>query len=229
VPVTGVKPEYVNDFEVGVRYRTSAIEVMVNAYRENFTNIFINSFNTTSGLTSVSNGGTSRYQGAEFEIVAPLALGDGGRLDGHVTYSHNQATFLAAFTTYSGVAVAAGQPLADVPRDLATMGLDWHWSGWRASIQARYVGLQYIDQLSAGTPTASTIAPHTLADLGISKSFDLDGSMLHSVRLALNVDNLFNKYYLNEAYTDVDYSGNNFVRGVPGAPRSILGTVGVKF
>lgn len=152
-----------------------------------------------------------------------------GQVDAHVTYSHNTATFLVGFTTYAGVSVQTGQPLAAVPRDLATTALDWHWSGWRASVQARYVGLQYTDQFNAGTPTANTISPHTVTDLGLAKTFSIDGAALKSVRLALKVDNLFNKYYLNEAYADTDYSGNNFIRDVPGAPRSFTGTVSVKF
>lgn len=229
VPVTGVKPEYVNDFELGARFRTTDYSISVNAYRENFTNTFINSFSSTTGLTSVANGGASRYQGEEAEIIAHLASTDAGDFEGHLNYSHNQATFLAAFTTYAGVLVAAGQPLADVPKDIASLALEWRRAGWHARFDVRYVGLQYIDQLSAGTPTAGTISPHTLADLGISKTFDWQNAALRSVRVALNVDNLFNKYYYNEAYTDVDVNNNNFVRAVPGAPRLIIGTVVVKF
>ena len=50
-----------------------------------------------------------------------------------------------------------------------------------------------------------------------------------SLRIALNVDNVFDKYYYNEAYTDADFNSNSFVRAVPGAPRSVVGTVSLRF
>jgi iron complex outermembrane receptor protein len=229
VPVTGVKPEYVNDYELGVRWRLPMVSVTANAYRENFTNTFINSFSPTTGLTSVNNGGASRYQGEELEVMAHLWNPGPGQLDAHLTYSHNEAKFLKSFTTYAGVQVMSGQPLANVPKDLASVRLEWHQGGWSGDVQARYIGLQYIDQLSAGTPTANTISPHTLVDLGVARRLELGERFPRSLRLALNVDNLFNRYYYNEAFTDVDVNNNNFVRAVPGAPRSITGTVDVAF
>ncbi|HEY4443860.1 MAG TPA: TonB-dependent receptor [Steroidobacteraceae bacterium] len=230
VPVT-VKPEFVNDYELGLRYRQDNYSVTLNGYRENFTNTFINSVSSTTGLTSVSNGGSSRYEGVELQVTANLAKTAYGDFDGLLNYSHNKAVFNAKFTTYTGASVLAGQPLAGVPRDLASAALNWHLAGWRAAIAVRYVGLQYIDQFNAGTPTASTIGAHTIADLGLSKTFELDNAFggLRSVRLALNVDNLFDKYYFNEAYTDTDFNMNSFVRAVPGAPRAIIGTVDMRF
>ena len=229
VPVTGVKPEYVNDFELGARWQMAGYSASLNYYRENFTNTFINSFSSTTGLTSVTNGGSARYQGEELQINARLADLDSGSWETHLNYSHNQAIFLGSFTTYAGATVAAGQPLADVPKDLASLQLTWSFAGWRATTEARYIGTQFIDQLSAGTPTANTISPHTLVDISLAKTLEFPGSALRSVRFALNVDNLFNKYYFNEAFTDVDFNNNNFVRAVPGAPRIVIGTVDVKF
>jgi iron complex outermembrane recepter protein len=49
------------------------------------------------------------------------------------------------------------------------------------------------------------------------------------VRFGLNVDNLLDREYLNTAYTDTDYFGNDFVRGVVAAPRSITGSVDIFF
>ncbi len=229
VPVT-VKPEFVNDFELGGRFRQDNYSITVNGYLENFTNTFINSFNQNTGLTTVSNGGASRYEGIEAQLAGTLAKTDHGTWEGSLNYSHNKATFLSAFTSYAGVAVAAGQPLAGVPRDLVSAALTWRNAGWQATADMRYVGLQYIDQLSAGTPTANTIAAHTLADLSFARTLSLgDSPGFKTLRLALNVDNVFNKYYFNEAFTDVDINNNNFVRAVPGAPRLITGTVDLRF
>ena len=44
-----------------------------------------------------------------------------------------------------------------------------------------------------------------------------------------NVDNLFNRRYLNTALTDTDYFGNPFVRGIIAPPRRVTGSVDVTF
>jgi iron complex outermembrane receptor protein len=229
VPVS-IKPEYVDDYELGARYREAGFSAALNFYRENFMNTFITQFNSVSGTSSTLNGGASRYQGIELQLAQNLAHTPLGDWRAILNYSHNQAKFTSSFVSDYAGQVSAGQPLANVPQDLATVGVVWQMAGWRANVSVRYVGKQYINQLQAGTPTSSTISPHTVADLGASRTLNWDGSWgVRSLRLALNVDNLFNKYYYNEAYTDTDVNSNSFVRAVPGAPRSIAGTVSVQF
>ena len=62
----------------------------------------------------------------------------------------------------------------------------------------------------------------------------LSGSVCSSnasrpAKIVLNVDNLFNRRYLNTAFTDTDYVGNPFVRGVIAPPRRVTGSVDVTF
>jgi iron complex outermembrane receptor protein len=226
-----VKPEYVNDYELGARYRKGGYSAMLNVYRENFENTFINKIDPNTGLTTVSNGGSSRYQGVEAQLAADLGRTAIGDWSGYLNYAYNEAKFTRTFTTYAGISVVAGTPLANVPRQLLSAGIVWQMAGWRADIEVRHVGLQYIDQYS-GTPNATnnSIPAYTLVNIGAAKTLDLQGAAgFKSLRIALNLDNLFDKYYFNEAYTDFDNNGNSFVRAVPGAPRIIAGTVSVRF
>jgi len=229
VPVK-VNPEHVDDYELGARYRQDGFSAAVNLYRENFTNTFVSEFNSTTGLTTTTNGGSSRYQGVEVQFAKKLGGTAWGDWSGYLNYAHNDAKFTSSFTSDYAGPVTSGQSLANVPKDLVTAGVVWEMAGWRAGASVRYVGRQYINYLASGTPAPDTISAHTLADIGIAKTLNLDGPTgRRSLRIALNVDNLFDKYYYNEAYTDADFNSNSFVRAVPGAPRSVVGTVSLRF
>ena len=83
---------------------------------------------------------------------------------------------------------------------------------------------------SSDLPTAATIKPYAVFDIGVSDTVQFASSGFgHEVRFGLNVDNLFNRHYLNTAYTDTDYNGNDFIRGIIAAPRSVTGSVDIHF
>ncbi|MDE2145150.1 MAG: TonB-dependent receptor [Burkholderiales bacterium] len=225
-----VKPEYVQDYELGARYQAGGLSVALNAYRENFSNTFITRTDPTTQLSTTTNGGGARYQGLELQLAQDFGAGPAGDFSGYLNLAHNQAKFTSSFTSDFAGTVTAGQPLAGVPERLVSAGLVWKLAGWRANVDARYVGRQYIDQAYAGVPSAATIAAYTVVNLGLSDTIELPASgPLRTVRLGLNLDNVFNRQYLNTAFTDTDYFGNAFVRGVVAPPRLVTGSVDVTF
>jgi|GEM_PF-835561 len=229
VPPT-VKPEYVEDYEVGARYSMDGFSATLNGYREDFRNTFITVTDPVTQLSQFRNGGSSRYQGVELQLKQDWQTASSGTLSAYFNYAHNQAKFTSSFTSDFAGQVNAGQPLAGVPQNLVSAGVTWKWQGWRVNAQGRFVDKQYIDQLFAGTPTASTIRPYAVFDIGVSDTVQFASSGFgHQVRFGLNVDNVFDRHYLNTAYTDTDYSGNDFIRGIVAAPRSITGSVDIDF
>ncbi len=236
VPVK-VNPEYVNDYELGSRFQQAGFSASINLYREDFTNTFISRFNAQTGTTSTVNGGTSRYQGVELQLAQDFGQQPWGDLSLYLNYSYNQAKFTSSFTSDYAGSVTAGAPLANVPDTLVNFGGVWSRDGWRVNVDGRYVGRQYLDQQNSGLPTQATIGAYFLVDLGISKTFELHNmAFAKSIKVAFNADNLTNKYYLNEGYTDSlynpadgNYDGASFIRAVPGAPRSFTGSLVVGF
>lgn len=229
VPPT-VKPEYVEDYEIGARYRVDGFSATLNGYRENFRNTFITVTDPVTQLSHFRNGGSSRYQGVELQLREDWQTMSAGTFGAYFNYAHNQAKFTSSFTSDFAGQVNAGQPLAGVPQNLYSAGATWKWQGWRVDAQGRFVDKQYIDQLFAGTPTAATIKPYAVFDIGVSDTVQFASSGFgHEVRFGLNVDNLFNRHYLNTAYTDTDYNGNDFIRGIIAAPRSVTGSVDIHF
>ena len=225
-----VKPEYVNDFELGIRYEHDGFSGALNGYRENFTNTFITVTDPSTQLVHFLNGGSSRYQGMELQLKQEFGEIADGKLSVYFNYAHNQATFTSSFVSDIAGAVTKGQPLAGVPKNLASAGLVWQREGWRLTADGRFVDRQYIDQLLAGTPTATTISAYFVLNLGVSKIFDMDPSgFVKHVKLGLNVDNVLDRRYLNTAFTDTDYNNNNFIRGIIAAPRAVTGSLALDF
>jgi outer membrane receptor protein involved in Fe transport len=226
-PIT-IKPEHVNDFEGGLRYENGGFYATVDIYREDFTNTFISQFNSTTGSTSILNGGSSRYQGVEFQIKDVLSLGADGTLSPFLNYSYNQAKYTSAFADQvSGLAVASGDPIANVPQDELQFGLTWLYEGYSFNAVGRRIGGEFIVNNDTGGTTNAKNPAYFTADIGLEKTFELKNlgvGLVKSVTASINVTNLFNKYFFNTYYTQggVEYA-------TPGAPRAVMGRLDVNF
>jgi iron complex outermembrane recepter protein len=229
VPVN-LKPEHVNDYELGVKYQDGGLSVGLDVYREDFSNVFVDQFNATYYITTVTNGGSARYQGIEFQAADTFNLGDAGTLNAHVNASYNQAKYTSNFTADSAAgslsdadySVYAGERMADVPDVLVMGGLTWNYRGYRFDVAGRYIGQQLLLNKTTGAPSTTGIDGYAVFDVGLSKTLALDGG--RNVKLSLFANNLFDKYYYNTSYvqTGVQYAN-------PAAPRSVSGKIEFAF
>lgn len=226
-PIT-IKPEHVNDFEAGARYENGGLYAEVDIYRENFTNTFISQYNSTTGSTSILNGGASQYQGVEVQLKDSVTIGTYGTLAPFLNYSYNQAKYTSSFSDQvSGLTVNPGQPIANVPQDELQFGLVWTYDGYSLNAAGRRIGGAFIVNNDTGGTTNAKNPAYFVADIGLQKTFslhNLGAGFGKSVTASVNVTNLFNKYYYNTFYTQggVEYA-------TPGAPRAVLGRLDVNF
>jgi len=239
-PPIKIKPEHVNDYELGARYQAGGFAASVDLYREDFSNVFIDTFDAATFEDIVSNGGNARYQGVEFQISDDVKLDRWGDLKGYFNYAYNDAKFTSTFNADSvgsslsdtQQTVTPGEPMADVPQVLLTAGATWAYQGFRLDLQGRYVGHQYIINDDTGAPDTTTIHGYFVMDLGISQTVPLRsvGVWGKSVKFSLTVNNLFDKYYYNEAYAEsnLPHVGSTEF-AAPGAPRSVIGAIEVAF
>jgi outer membrane receptor protein involved in Fe transport len=247
-PPVQVKPEHVNDYELGAHFQEAGFSADLSFYREDFSDTFIDSFNETTYNTIVTNGGSSRYQGVEVRLTEDVKLQDWGDLSGYVNFAYNQANFTSSFHTDSNGGnlsntdglVTAGEPVGDVPDYLVTAGISWIYQGFRFDAQGRYVGRQYTLNYNTGVIPSGTIAnqeipihSYFLLDLGLSKTIPLAHPSLWAKQLVLTIraNNVLNKYYFN--YADVstkeNYFGANTEFASPGEPRNIMGKIEIDF
>jgi outer membrane receptor protein involved in Fe transport len=232
-PIT-IKPEHVNDYELGARYQAGGFAASIDVYREDFSDIFIDSFNPTTYETNVTNGGDARYQGVEVQLSDDVKLDNLGDLSGYFNYSYNEATFTSKFTadalggglSDTDTTVLPGEPMPDVPQYLITFGAAWSYQGFRLDAQGRLIGHQYITDDDTGLPDRRTIPSHFIMDVGLAKTFPLQNAGMwgKSVKLSIKVNNLFDKYYYAQAYTS---EGAEYAS--PGAPRAVYGLIQVAF
>jgi len=245
-PPIKIQPEHVNDFELGVKYQAGGFSASADLYREDFSKVFIDSFDAATYETIVTNGGNARYQGAEIQLADDFDLEQWGKLRGYFNYAYNDAKFTSKFTadsignilsagsdsSSSNYTVLPGEPMADVPQVLITAGLAWQWEGFRFDAQGRYVGHQFILDDDTGTPSTTTIHGYFIADVGLAKTVPVKsgGLWAKSLTFSIKVNNLFDKYYYNEAYTQANepYVGQTEF-AAPGAPRSVIGKIEVDF
>jgi iron complex outermembrane receptor protein len=237
-PIT-IKPEHVTDYELGARYSDGDLAISLDGYREDFSSIFIDKFNETTFNTIVTNGGTARYQGVELQLADGIHFSDGGYLKGFVNYAYNQANYESNFSSDSvgdGLSdsddeVTKGERVADVPNTLVSVGATYLKSGYRVDLMARYIGSELMLDQSTGVPNGASVPGYTIVDLGLSKTFERSHSngLSQNVKLSLYVDNLFNKYYYNTAYTEKSGTAGLTEFATPGAPRSVMGKIDVSF
>jgi outer membrane receptor protein involved in Fe transport len=245
VPPATVKPEYVEDYEAGARYQLDSLQLELNAYEENFSDI-IYSIQLPSGASFQENGGKERYRGVEFQLTQDFGDIGFGNLKSFLNASYNEAVCESDFGYGHSVSDTSGgcnkgQSLANVPNYLLNGGLTWDYSGWHVDLTGQFVGKQHLEDyytylpepaydLAPGQPTH--IKSYVLFNLGVVKVIPLDDSFANALRLSVHVDNIFNTHYFADAETDSDANNSNYLNDVyarMGEPRAVYGSVSIYF
>jgi outer membrane receptor protein involved in Fe transport len=256
VPPVTAQPEYAEDYELGARYRLDTLTAEINVYQENFSNILYSIFVPGGfGATEQLNGGSERFRGVELQATDDFGRIWFGNSKGYLNASYNEAVCMSNFgpnvgnngTSDSGGSCNVGQQLPNVPRYLVNAGLIWDYDGWHVDLQGHYVGQQSLQDyftslpenpgnVQAGQPTK--IPDYFLFNVGVAKVIPITWGPANAVKLALHVDNLFDKRYYSEASTNTDannpinpVTGNPYVDfyGITGEPRAVFGTVSIYF
>ncbi|MDE2464515.1 MAG: TonB-dependent receptor [Alphaproteobacteria bacterium] len=232
VPVSA-KPEYVNDYEAGVRYKWNGLTAAFNYYREDFRNIFVNQTNQATGLSYTVNGAAARYQGEELMLTEELGHWLVGQWNGYLNYAHNEAVYTKTANisdTGVGATFTAGQHVPDVPQDLVSAGIVWSHDNWRASLDGQYVGDRTVSDGYSGAPLSPTVTipSYVTLNLGLSKTVPIAYAGARAVKFSLNVDNLTDEHYFSRETTDYGYNGQ-YLKALVGAGRAVFGSMSVYF
>ena len=233
-----LKPEYVNDYELGTRYKRNGFYGMLDFYREDFTNTFISvqvPGAPSPYITETINGGNSQYEGMEISLSQHL----GHLLAGHWTiygnYSYNQAVFTSTFNSSYAGKITAGESLGNIPKNMANIGLEWGYKQSHQYIKAhlwsKFVGSYFINESQTGLPNGLTVPPYFIMNLSVSDFVPIKTSGLKGVKVALYLDNIFNREYYPQAYAISSNAAypNGTLSVLPGMPRFVLVSATLKF
>ncbi|MGD8376639.1 MAG: TonB-dependent receptor [Acidobacteriota bacterium] len=164
------------------------------AYRMDFQNLVVSQ--TVSGLPSLTNAGTQRFEGVEAEVHWRC----GDSMDLRASYAAHSAKFQDYVAEFDGVPTQlAGNSLEMSPDRLASLGVTWYPRdrGFLAWGGLNYVGRRYLNKRNTAVAGA-----YTAFEAGIGYRFRraevrLDGANLSDVRDPISESELGeSQYYL---------------------------------
>jgi iron complex outermembrane receptor protein len=135
------------------------------------------------------NGVTSYYQ-------APATTYKGVEGSGNVMLARNLNLYLNAMF-YSATYDTTGLSVANVPKDMETIGLFYRANNWSLGGTVRRIGEMWQDNSSATQINeAYKIDPVILTSLTANYTFSEIPTFMKSMRLRVGIDNIFDKRYI---------------------------------
>jgi len=217
-----VRPEHVQDYELGGGWNAGRSSLAANLYRMDFRDelVFAGQFDTDLGYPILGNAARSVHQGLELAATTGCRFGRAldAMLEGNATFARNRfVDFRERYgPTPADEVVYDGKPLGFVPAVMANVAARLSWHGLSARLENQYAGRQFVD--NTGTASLS-IAPHTVWNAALSAAGRVLGT---STTATLRGFNLGNLRYATSGYLDYDTQGNLVPTVIPAATRSFL-------
>lgn len=232
------KAERLYDWELGYRLEREKISAGVNLYYMNYRNQFILTGEVSdTGEALARNMPKSYRRGIELSVAwRPLKW---FTVSGNATFSQNRIkNFTEHVTLYDDMdnwgeegekTYALGETtIAYSPSVISGITFDFHVKGFEAVLHTQYVSKQYITNAQNEN---MTLDRYCVSNLDLGYTLPLGSS--RSVRFGVQIRNLFNTLYCNNAY---GYS-SEFLTGeridecyyFPQAPLHALANVTVRF
>ena len=225
-----IRPERVNDWELGAALRGPWASASVNLFRMDFRDelVYAGQYDTDLGYPILGNAARSVHQGLELSARAERTLPRGLRLvlDGNTTLSDNHfVEYREAWGPSPGDVVSYdGKALGLFPAVLANLSARLGWREATAGLELQQAGRIYLDN---NEDILASIGPRTVLNATGSWGFPVGGSSRAEV--SLRVLNLFDTRYAAGGYMDWDAEGNVVPMFVPAATRNWLAQVRVGF
>ncbi len=191
-----VKPETLNDFELGYHYRTRRFMLGVSGYWMEFYNELVsNGLLDQYGQPITGNAKRTRHIGLELE--ANVVLTHNFALYGNLTLSRNELIKYTTYTDTAGNTVMDGisldgNTISGFPDFMGNIRATYASDGLLIVLLGQYVGSQYTDNFDL---PSRELDPYFVLNGWISYRF-ADLLSLPSVTLKLYVNNLLNRIYV---------------------------------
>ena len=219
-----VRPEKVDDFELGASWRGSALSASAGLFRMNFSDelVYAGQFNTDLGYAVTGNAAKSVHQGAELaaRLEGRIARGPRVTLDANATLSDNHFVRYTEYAPTGGIALVErldydGRAIGLFPTVLANAGIRAEWSAFSLGAETRYAGRIYLDNsesmsASAGPRAVLDLSAGTRARIGTTHA-----------GITLRVLNTLDDHYAAGGYA-YRWGYATYVAYIPGATRSAV-------
>jgi len=217
-----VKPEHVNDVEMGTTWHAGTSSLTANLFHMDFRDelVFAGQYDTDLGYPIIGNAAHSVHQGVELAGAASRRWSRGVEmaLDGNVTLADNHFIEYRESDgpTPADQVVFDGKPIGFSPATMANVGARASWRGFSARVETQYAGRVFVD--NSGTD-ANSIAPHAVWNGALSASGRIAGARTSVTVRGFNLGDL---RYATTGYMDFDAHGALVPQLMPAATRNWL-------
>ena len=206
-----VKPEKLNDYELGWRFNTEKFQLNSNVYYMAYKDQLI----LTGRLDDVGNpirANTEKSYRLGFEFDATIALSEKFTLRPNFTLSSNKNVDLAVDGEYYGTTKIAYSPEVIAGNVVVYKP----FKGLYLSLLQKYVGEQYMNNIEL---PAAKLADYFVNDFNASYEI-IPNKIFKSITITALVNNIFDKKYVSNGYMYDVYpyyypqAGTNFLIGL---------------
>jgi len=216
-----VVPEETQTFDIGYRYTSSTLVAAVAAFRTNYDNRIVNTFDEDLNTFVDRNVGSVELQGIEASVgwspIEALSLyASASFLDSELQDNYR-------FNAIGDQLMTAGKELVETPSAMFSARASYKFNDmFSAGVQAKYTGERWITDVNDMKADAFTVvdfdARVDFAPMGFSGTF-----------LQFNVTNVFDEKYYGSLGTRASATPGTLGYGVPfgqiGAPRTWMATL----
>ena len=206
-----VKPEKLNDYELGWRFNTEKFQLNSNVYYMAYKDQLI----LTGRLDDVGNpirANTEKSYRLGFEFDATIALSEKFTLRPNFTLSSNKNVDLAVDGEFYGTTKIAYSPEVIAGNVIVYKPIE----GLYLSLLQKYVGEQYMNNIEL---PAANLADYFVNDFNASYEIN-PNKIFKSITITALVNNIFDKKYVSNGYMYDVYpyyypqAGTNFLIGL---------------
>jgi iron complex outermembrane receptor protein len=231
-PRVNLEPEKTDSFDLGVRYTTRRVQAQATAWKIDYANRIVSSFNQELGISLDRNVGKVESWGFDANIaVKPIDALTLYAFGSYINAEFQEDVEIGRTGTAPNQTIVfaptKGKMVAETP--------EWQLGG-RAQVELGPVELgvlgKWVDDRFATDVNDVVVKDYFTVDLDARVS--LAGMGLEKTYFQLNVINLFDKFYFGNISTQINAGTIGGVGGANpnftvGAPRTVLGTLNVAF
>lgn len=213
-----IEPELSTSFDLGARLKGSNWYVDPTLYVSRSQNKAVSVFSSSTNTVYSQNIG--KTQGRGLQLAAGWTALNNLQLFTALSYSLSQ--FTENVQTTGGATLGVdGKQLPDVPKLMANLGGIWRQGGLTVAPIVQYVGPRW-----ATSSYSERMAGYTTTDLHVGYG---DKGSWGKWQVSLAVMNLFDRQYIGQISTsEVNTTANGAIY-YPGAPRTVVATLGLSF
>ena len=227
-----IRPERVNDYELGFRWGRERANATANLFRMDFRDelVYAGQFDTDLGYPILGNAARSVHQG--IELAARTRLGDKTpgkpmlELSGNATIGDNHfVEYREVYgTTPADIVSYDGKAIGFFPAVLGNLTVAAGLGGASLALDVQHAGRIYLDNTESKD---ASIGARAVLNARAAYGFATAG--FHRAELSVRALNLLDRRYDTSGYMDYDSAGSLVPQFIPAATRQILGELRVEF